>query len=47
MYFSKFSDTDALREEVRKGYFITSAAITPEDVEYARQNDIGVMDGED
>lgn len=35
------------REEVRKEYFITSAAITPEDVEYARQNDIGVMDGED
>ena len=45
--FSKFSDTDALREEVRKEYFITSAAITPEDAEYARQNDIGVMDGED
>ena len=35
------------REEVRKEYFITSAAITPEDEEYARQNDIGVMDGED
>ena len=34
------------REEVRKEYFITSAALTPEDAEYARQNDIGVMNGE-
>ncbi len=35
------------RYEDCHGYFITSAALTPEDVEYARQHDIGVMDGGD
>lgn len=35
------------RYEDCQGYFITSAVLTPEDAEYARQHDIGVMDGED